>query len=125
MFRASLMKNATPGRTRTVTTKAETTTHRTYHVKVTGRHAITLPAELCRELGITTGDVIELEIVGQQALLRLAPDEPTPPLQGLLSDYFTGWEDINRLIEEERKGWEEREELLEQMEQPTPEHNDI
>lgn len=94
---------------------------RTFRAKVTGRHAITLPAEICRELDIATGDFVELELIGEQALLRPAPSEATPPLEGLLSDYFTDWDDINRFIEEERGGWEEREALLDRMARPTQE----
>ncbi len=32
---------------------------RTYQAKVTGRHAVTLPAELCRALGGENGDMIQ------------------------------------------------------------------
>ncbi len=84
----------------------------TFRAKVTGRHAITLPAELCRQLGITTGDSVEITLQGQQAMLRPAHAEPVPPLKGLLSDYFTDREDIQRFIEEERRGWAERDEKL-------------
>jgi bifunctional DNA-binding transcriptional regulator/antitoxin component of YhaV-PrlF toxin-antitoxin module len=84
-----------------------------FRAKVTGRHAITLPAELCRRLQIETGDTVELALVGGQALLRKAPeDEPVPELVGLLSDYFADWEDVKRFIEEERSGGEERDRLL-------------
>jgi bifunctional DNA-binding transcriptional regulator/antitoxin component of YhaV-PrlF toxin-antitoxin module len=81
----------------------------TFRAKVTGRHAITLPAELCRQLGIATGDSVEITLQGQQAMLRPAHAEPVPPLKGLLRDYFTDWDDINRFVQEERQGWEERE----------------
>ena len=104
------MKTATP-----------THQHQTYRAKVTGRHAVTLPADLCRQLGIETGDTVEFEMIGSQALLRRAESEPTPPLEGLLRDYFTDWEDINRFIEEERSGWEERGDLMRRMAEPTPE----
>jgi bifunctional DNA-binding transcriptional regulator/antitoxin component of YhaV-PrlF toxin-antitoxin module len=83
----------------------------TFTAKVTGRHAITLPAELCRRLEISVGDFIEITLYGEQAMLRKAPAEPAPPLKGLLADYFTDRVDIQRFIEEERRGWEEREKL--------------
>jgi bifunctional DNA-binding transcriptional regulator/antitoxin component of YhaV-PrlF toxin-antitoxin module len=76
-----------------------------FRAKVTGRHAITLPAELCRRLHIETGDTVEIALVGGQAVLRkLREDEPVPELRGLLSDYFTDREDVRRFIEEERHG---------------------
>jgi AbrB family looped-hinge helix DNA binding protein len=78
-----------------------------FKAKVTGRHAITIPAEVCRALGLATGDSVEITLHDGQALLRKEPTEPTPPLRGLLSDYFTDWEDINRFIEDERQAWEQ------------------
>ncbi|MGH2533314.1 MAG: AbrB/MazE/SpoVT family DNA-binding domain-containing protein [Thermomicrobiales bacterium] len=103
------------------TVSNERHTPHTYRAKVTGRHAVTLPAELCRRLNISTGDTVEFEVIGVQALLRPATCEPNPPLEGLLSDYFADWEDINRFIEEERGGWEEREAFLDQIASRTPE----
>jgi bifunctional DNA-binding transcriptional regulator/antitoxin component of YhaV-PrlF toxin-antitoxin module len=84
-----------------------------FRAKVTGRHAITLPAALCRSLHIETGDTVEIALLGSQALLRKAPeDEPVPELMGLLSDYFTDRDDVKRFLEEERRGWTERERRL-------------
>jgi bifunctional DNA-binding transcriptional regulator/antitoxin component of YhaV-PrlF toxin-antitoxin module len=89
-----------------------------FRAKVTGRHAITLPAVLCRQLDIATGDTVEIRLVGEQAFLRRAEDEPTPPARGLLRDYFRDWEDINRFVQEERQGWQDREAVLDRMAQP-------
>lgn len=77
-----------------------------FRAKVTGRHAVTLPAELCRRLHIEAGDIVELDLVGGQALLRKASNEQAepPPLRGLLSDYFTDRADVQRFLEEERRG---------------------
>jgi AbrB family looped-hinge helix DNA binding protein len=77
-----------------------------FSAKVTGRHAITIPAEVCRALGLATGDTVEISLHTGHAMLRKQPNEPSPPLRGLLSDYFTDWEDINRFVEEERQSWE-------------------
>jgi bifunctional DNA-binding transcriptional regulator/antitoxin component of YhaV-PrlF toxin-antitoxin module len=87
-----------------------------YRAKVTGRHAITLPSELCRQLEIGTGDSVEIRLIGDQAFLRrVVDDEPIPPARGLLRDYFRDWEDINRFVQEERQGWDDREKLLDQL----------
>ena len=83
-----------------------------FHAKVTGRHAITLPAELCRQLDIRVGDRVELERDGETATLRRVPDNPIPAARGLLRGYFSSWEDVNRFVEEERRGWDERERRL-------------
>ena len=81
----------------------------TYTAKVTGRHAITLPAQLCRELGIEVGDTVALETIGGQALLRLVPEnvqDTNKPARGILREYFLDWEDIKRFVDEERTAWE-------------------
>ncbi|MBA2276406.1 MAG: AbrB/MazE/SpoVT family DNA-binding domain-containing protein [Chloroflexia bacterium] len=93
------------------TTSKPTTT--TFHAKVTGRHTITLPAELRRHLGIENGDTIELELDGDHAVLRKPVEDPVAALEGILSDYFEDHEDVQRFLEEERSGWEEREAQLE------------
>ena len=91
---------------------------KTFRLRVTNRNTITLPADLRENLGIGPGDAIEITLNGHRARLRPAPDKPpapppadedAPPLQGLLRDYFTDWEDIKRFIEDERHGCEERE----------------
>lgn len=86
-------------------------TRPTFRAKVSGRHTITLPAELVRQLGLAVGDEVELTPYGQHAMLRKTPAEPEPELKGLLADYFTDRDDIQRFVDEERAGWEEREKL--------------
>jgi bifunctional DNA-binding transcriptional regulator/antitoxin component of YhaV-PrlF toxin-antitoxin module len=88
-------------------------TSRTYRAKVTGRHAVTLPADLCRRLNIAVGDTVEIELIGMQATIRRASDNPIPPARGILRDYFSSREEVQRFIEEERRGWEEDEEVHE------------
>jgi bifunctional DNA-binding transcriptional regulator/antitoxin component of YhaV-PrlF toxin-antitoxin module len=93
----------------------------TYRAKVTGRHAITLPAELCRTIEIAVGDVIEVTVEGEQATLAKAASEAIPPARGLLRGYFPDWESVNRSVEEERRGWAEREaELMNTLYPPQP-----
>ena len=90
------------------------TSGKIYRAKVTGRHAITLPAELCRTLGIEVGDTVELEINGDSVELRPTSDVPVLPisaLRGILKPYFPDAtrESIRAYLEEEREGWDERE----------------
>ncbi|MEA2585020.1 MAG: hypothetical protein QOF33_3105 [Thermomicrobiales bacterium] len=90
-----------------------------FRAKVTGRHTITLPSALCRQMDIAIGDTVEIRLAGEQAFLRRAEDQPTPPARGLLRDYFRDWEDINRFVQEERQAWQEREAALDQMACPS------
>jgi bifunctional DNA-binding transcriptional regulator/antitoxin component of YhaV-PrlF toxin-antitoxin module len=88
---------------------------KTYKAKVTGRHAITLPAALCREMGIEVGDTVELEVSGSQAILRLPDEDPVVSLRGILKDYFPDMDSVMQFLEEERAGWDEREAMLDEM----------
>ena len=72
---------------------------------MTGRHRITLPADLRRQLGIAPGDAIEITVEGQQATLHKVAEQPTPELHGLLTDYFADGEDVLRFVDNERSGW--------------------
>lgn len=79
-----------------------------YRAKVTGRHAITLPAELCRELGIEVGDSVELEVRGDAVELRPAPEQrlySLNELNGILRPFFKDWDDIQQHIKELREEW--------------------
>lgn len=95
--------------------KSQTATGgKVYRAKVTGRHAITLPAELCRALDIENGDSVELVLKDGIAVLRPLPAVPMLPisaLRGILKPYFPDSESIRTFLEEERSGWDEREEL--------------
>ena len=79
-----------------------------YRAKVTGRHAITLPAELCRQLGIEVGDSVELQQRGGRAILRKHEDAnqaAIPPARGIMRGMFKDWADIQRFVAEERASW--------------------
>lgn len=78
----------------------------TYKAKVTGRHAVTLPAKLCRTLGIENGDTVEFEVDGDHAVVRKIETFDPRSLRGILKPYFRDWDDIVAFIEEEREGWE-------------------
>ena len=84
-------------------------TEKVYQAKVTGRHAVTLPAELCRELGIATGDTVQFTMRFGNVRMHRAGEEPAPEAYGILAGYFDSIEDVNRFIREEREGWDERE----------------
>ncbi len=78
----------------------------TYKAKVTGRHAVTLPAKLCRELAIENGDTVEFEVTGNHAVVRKVEAFDPRSLRGILADDFRDWDDIVSFIEEERASWE-------------------
>lgn len=81
-----------------------------YRAKVTGRHAITLPAELCRQLGVEVGDSVELEVQGDKAEIRLVRDPkvlPLSQLRGILRPLYRDWEDIQQHIKELRDEWDD------------------
>ena len=84
--------------------KQEQTT--TFKAKVTGRHAVTLPAKLCRSLGIENGDTVEFEVTGNQAVVRKVGTVDANDLRGMLKPYFRDWDDIVAFIEEERSSWQ-------------------
>lgn len=88
-------------------TSASSSMPRIYRATVSRRRTVTLPADLRRRLGIEAGDVVELEVVGKQVILRRFPSTPTPPARGLLRDYFANREDVQRFLNEERRGWED------------------
>jgi bifunctional DNA-binding transcriptional regulator/antitoxin component of YhaV-PrlF toxin-antitoxin module len=85
---------------------------RTYPATATTREDIALPEELGRALGITTRDTVEVHVIGNQVILQRSSAESASSPRGLLRDYFSDWEEINRFIEEERGGWEDRDKLL-------------
>jgi bifunctional DNA-binding transcriptional regulator/antitoxin component of YhaV-PrlF toxin-antitoxin module len=81
---------------------------RTYQAKVTGRHAVTLPAELCRVLGIEVGDTVQFTLQYGTVTMHLASEPPPPQARGILAGHFETIEDVNRFIREERD-WDEHE----------------
>ena len=83
----------------------------TYQAKVTGRHAVTLPAELCRALGIENGDMVQFTMQYGTIVMHRAADSPPPQARGILAGSFKSMADINRFIREERD-WDEHEEDL-------------
>lgn len=87
-----------------------TTPGKIWRAKVTGRHAITLPAELCRQLGIEIGDSVELQEKGGRATLRKFEDTEEasiPPARGIMRGMFKDWADIQRFVAEERTSWDD------------------
>lgn len=86
-------------------------TGKVFRAKVTGRHAITLPAELCHALDIQVGDYLELELKSEEVTMRPLPPMPIANLRGILKPYFPNatTDTILAYLEEEREGWDERE----------------
>src|SRR6476620_9597867 len=62
-------------------------TEKVFRAKVTGRHAITLPAQLCRELGIKAGDEVEFHLRYGTVTMRKAGGPPPLEARGILKDY--------------------------------------
>jgi bifunctional DNA-binding transcriptional regulator/antitoxin component of YhaV-PrlF toxin-antitoxin module len=83
---------------------------------MTGRRSVTIPAELCRELGIEPGDAIELSLGHGYLMLRRVGDAPpgddsaVERAMGILGGYFESVEDVNRFIREGRGDWTEADE---------------
>jgi bifunctional DNA-binding transcriptional regulator/antitoxin component of YhaV-PrlF toxin-antitoxin module len=86
-----------------------------FRAKVTGRHAITLPAELCRQLGIEVGDFVQIELGGGAAVLSPVEDVPMTAIRDIMKRYFSDTESNQAFLQEERSGWNEREALHEQI----------
>ncbi len=100
--------------TATQTRTMKTSASKIYRAKVTGRHAITLPAELCRILGIEVGDSVDLEVKGDGVELRpVRPVEviPVSELRGIMKGMFRDWDDIQAYVKELRDEWEDDPEL--------------
>jgi len=93
----------------------KTKTPTIFRAKVTGRHAITLPAELCRQLGIEVGDVVQIELVGDTAVLRPIGDMPITAIRGIMKKYYPDTASNQAFLQEERSGWEERDALYERI----------
>jgi bifunctional DNA-binding transcriptional regulator/antitoxin component of YhaV-PrlF toxin-antitoxin module len=73
-----------------------------WSAKVTGRHTVTLPAELCRVLGIKVGDRVEFHL--RHGVVTMTKPGGPPPLEalGILADYR--YESMDAMIREIRDG---------------------
>ena len=91
-------------------------TKRAFRAKMTGRRSVTIPAELCRELGIEPCDAIEFSLGHGYLMLRRVADAPpgddsaVERAMGVLGGYFESVEDVNRFIREGRGDWTEADE---------------
>ncbi len=99
----------------TATQPKSTRSGKVYRAKVTGRHAITLPAELCRQLGVGVGDSVEFVLQDGVVTLTAQPIPHISSLRGILKPYFPDSESIREYLEEERAGWDEREAFHDQI----------
>lgn len=79
-----------------------------YRAKVTGRHAITLSAELCRQLGIEAGDFVQIEFGDGTAVLSPVQDVPMTSIREIMKQHFPDTVSNQEFLQEERVGWDER-----------------
>lgn len=60
-------------------------------IKIAGKRQVTLPAEMCRDLGIQDGDFLDVERVDGEIRLRRAPRfpvlQPDDPVFGLIGAF--------------------------------------
>lgn len=86
-------------------------TRTVFHLEITDDHALVLPPELRAQMGVEAGDIVAVSVLGNGGFLHKVPrerlaqpvvTEPVPALKGLLRDYFTDWDDVNRFVQEER-----------------------
>ena len=98
------------------TTTPSADTYPIFHLEITDQHAIVLPPELRERLGVEASDVLAFSVAAGQGFVYRVPKakaadpvvyEKIPELKGLLSDYFTDWDDINRFVQDERRGRED------------------
>ncbi len=94
-------------------TESSGTESRTYRATSATGPEIALPEELGRAIGVAAGDIVEVRVRGNQLVLQRSQSRSSPSPRGLLRDYFSSREEIERFIEEERSGWEARDKLLE------------
>ncbi len=95
-----------------------------FRAKVTGRHAITLPAELCRQLGIEVGDFVQIEFDGTSVVLRPVEEVPITAIRGIMKKYYPDTDSNQKFLQEERAGWDEREALYDRIREGTWESAD-
>jgi bifunctional DNA-binding transcriptional regulator/antitoxin component of YhaV-PrlF toxin-antitoxin module len=77
-------------------------TEKVYQAKVTGRHAITLPAELCRALKLVAGDRVEFKLKYGTVTMRKAGGPPPLEARGILRDHR--YESMEAMIRDLRDG---------------------
>jgi bifunctional DNA-binding transcriptional regulator/antitoxin component of YhaV-PrlF toxin-antitoxin module len=77
-------------------------TVKVYQAKVTGRHAITLPAELCRALEFVAGDRVEFRLKYGTVTMCKAGGPPPLEARGILKDHR--YESMEAMIRDLRDG---------------------
>jgi antitoxin component of MazEF toxin-antitoxin module len=91
----------------TMSERSRRNRRRLFQAKVAGRHAITLPAALCRELEIESGGTIKLELAHRQIILwKSEAEDDLESLRGILKEYFPEWAAVDEFIKEERNSWD-------------------
>lgn len=100
----------------TTTEEASTARNRTFHIELRDDGSLPLPAEIVDELSLAPGTILAITASdGHFEARPVAPDDeeddvrpmpPRLPAQGVLKDYFHGWDDIQQFIAEERRSWD-------------------
>lgn len=73
-------------------------------VKVNGKHRITLPPAVVKELNIQKGDNLLMDVQDGMVVLMPCPKRYTDHLQGLHGEIWEGV-DAQKYIDGEREGW--------------------
>ncbi len=74
-------------------------------VKVSSKNQIALPAEARKKLGITCGDSLLVEVVGETIVLTREPRDWVAYLEGLGKEVWAGV-DAQAYVNAERDSWE-------------------
>jgi AbrB family looped-hinge helix DNA binding protein len=74
-------------------------------VKVSKKHRIAVPSVVRKQLGITSGDELLVEVRGGYAVLLLEPQDYSQRLRGLHREIWEGVEP-QEYVRQEREAWQ-------------------
>jgi AbrB family looped-hinge helix DNA binding protein len=77
-----------------------------HRVRVGRSHRITLPSDVCRQLGIDTGDLLWVDVRGDQVVLRKEPGSWAARSFGLHKEVWAGIDPV-AYVRAERATWAE------------------
>ena len=76
-------------------------------VKVSTKHQIVVPSAARRQLGIESGDRLDVELTDTAIVLRKAPARPADRLRGLGKEIWAGIDPVE-YVRELRREWDDR-----------------
>jgi hypothetical protein len=101
---------------------ASTARKRTFHSELRDDGSLPLPPEIVDELSLEPGTIMAItasngHFEARPVALEHEEDDVRPmparhPAQGVLKDYFHGWDDIQQFITEERRSWDREWDML-------------